>query len=187
MSTTLTVPRGLKGLAPLMFDLTQVFIAEARISEVAALTPTKAPELLATFNTAYLECARNIAMLEAELTMAKRAADKVRSVVVLERAPAKLLQLGLVTSRNPAGSEDLRKAVLDGDVEYQDALSLTDQIECNLELFRGKQKGLEMAYTSVKKLVGEQTFNFGRVVNGGNEGNAGVGSVVGMGRPNYGR
>lgn len=177
--TVLLVPRGLKGLAPLSIDMTSILTAEGRIKEVAAVTPTKAPELLSMFNMTYLDCSKYVALLEQEHIMAKRQADKVRSVVVLERAPQILLTRGLSTAKNPAGSEDLRRAVLDGDEEYQIAMQLVSDIHCYLDLLKGKQKGIEMAYTSVKKCLGENAFNFGhRGFSAGNEGNAQAGDTI---------
>lgn len=183
--TIVHVPRGLKGLAPIPLDLTSILRTESRIMEVATVTPMKAPELMATFNVAFLECNKMIALLEQEYVMAKRQSDKVRSVVILDRAPRVLAERGLVTAKNPAGSEDLRRSVLDGDEEYQTALQLVSDIACYLELLKGKQKGIEMAYTSVKKLFGERTFNYGSDLSAGGEGNATAGQVVGMGRPRY--
>jgi hypothetical protein len=168
------------------FDISVILTAEARIPEIASVTPTKAPELLSVFNVAYLEAARLATFLEAEVLQSKRNADKIRSVVILDRAPAILEAKGLTSSKNRAGSEDLRKSVLDGDTEYQDALEKTGQIECIHELIKTKTKGLEMAYSSVKKVLGENAYNFRNPnLNGGGE--ESPASKTGFGRSNYSR
>lgn len=184
---SIVVPRGVPGLAPVTIDITVLVRAEARIVEVAAVTPVKAPELLATFNIAFLEASKFIALVEQELVQAKRFADKRRSVVILDVVPQVLATKGLATAKNPMGSEDLRRAILDGDEEYQKCLDRVNVIECYLELLKGKQKGIEMAYTSVKKLLGEQAFNFGNNHNlsAGGEDGATAGQKVGFGKPRY--
>ena len=49
----------------------------------------------------------------------------------------------------------MRDAVLGQDAEYQEALDRVQKTICVIELLRGKMKGFEMAYTSVKKIIGE--------------------------------
>ncbi len=181
-SAIVVVPRGLKGHPPITMDLEEVLRAEGRIVEVALVTPMKAPELLATFNIAFLNCSKFIALLEAEHVLARREADKVRSVVILDRVPRVLAERNLTTAKNPAGSEDLRRAVLDGDAEYGEAMNRVDEISRWLDLMKGKQKGIEMAYTSVKKILGENAFNFAARINGGSEGNSTAGQVAGIGK-----
>lgn len=154
-SVELVVPRGTPGMEPLRLDTTNIQRAESRIHEVAIVSATKAPELLAFFNMAYLDGTRIVAMLELELNNARRYCNGVRSVVMLDRAPTILKGKGLATDKNPGGSADLRQAVLDGDVEYQQALEREQQIEALLEMVKGKIKSFEMAYTSVKKILGE--------------------------------
>lgn len=180
--TTILVPRALSGLSPIALNLGELDTAERRIAEVATVTPLKAPELLATFNMAFLEASRYIALLEQEYVQAKRQADRIRSVVLLDKVPQILAAKGLASAKSPAGSEDLRKAVLDGDEEYGQALDRVNVIECYVELLKGKQKGLEMAYTSVKKMLGESTFNYGNRLSAGSEGEATAGQIVGFGK-----
>jgi hypothetical protein len=154
--TAIICPR--VGSQPLCIDLSKVYSIEARIEEVAFVTPTKAPELLARFNEGYLFLHKQICLLEYELVQATREANKIRSIVLLDRVPVILEQKGL-GGKNRAGSEDLRNAILDGDEEYQSARETVEQVSCIIELLKGKLKAFEMAYTSVKKLLGEGAFN----------------------------
>lgn len=156
--TEVVCPAPRKGMRPTTLDLSKPATAMARIREVAIVTPHKAPELLATFNEAYLSLHEAIVRLEAEKLIADREANKIRSVVMLERAPKMLAEKGLTTKSAPGGSEDFRRAVLDADEEYQDALDIVQQLTCVVELLKGQQKAIEMAYTSVKKILGERTF-----------------------------
>lgn len=153
-------PRGTPGLAPLQFEMGEVYKAEGRINEVAFVTSEKAPELLATFNQAFLILTRQITAVDLERQKAVREANKRRSVVILDLAPSILKEKHLVKDSNPAGSADLREAVLDADAEYLGLLDKADQIAAVQELLKGKLKAIEMAYTSVKKILGESAFNY---------------------------
>jgi len=141
------------------FDLTDVSKTEARIVEIAAVTGAKAPELLAAFNRAYLDCSRAMAGLEAEVAGSKRNVMRVKSRLLLDVVPGILAAKGLATAKSPMGSEDLRQAVLDSNDEYLAAQELLSKHECYLELVKGKMKGIEMAFSSVKRIVGETNYN----------------------------
>lgn len=149
----LLCPRAQKGLAPIPIEIAEIRAIEDRVKEVAFVTPTKAPELLARFNEGYLFLHRQISVLEYEHVQAEREANKVRAVVLLDRVPGVLKEKGLTSS------VDLRNAVLDQDEEYQDACDRANQIRCVVELLKGKMKGLEMAYSSVKKIMNDSAFN----------------------------
>jgi hypothetical protein len=91
---------------------------------------------------------------------ADREATRRKSIVVLEEAPAKLKVLGLASARSPGGSADQREAVLGLDQEFQDALERVAMIDAVIKLLNGKLKAFEMAYTSVKKILGEGAFDY---------------------------
>lgn len=133
---------------------------EARIQEIATVTPQKAPELLATFNRAALDLDRLGNQLELEYQMSVRAADKVRAEILLDRVPKILAEKGLSTPKNPMGSEDLRQAVLSADTQYQEALERSDLLKAMVKMIRGKYEAFERAFRSVRTLVGEQNFNY---------------------------
>lgn len=138
-----------------VFDLTNVQFAESRIHEVAFVTPQKAGELLAAFNTAHLELVIIIGKVELEIRRAERRSGEIRSIIVLDKAKDILKAKGLSKDSNPAGSEDLRRAILDGDPEYQDAVDKAEELKVLGEFLRQKSKSIEMAYHSVKKLIAD--------------------------------
>lgn len=138
---------------PVVIDLRQIAIMERRLDDVQAVTPQKAPELLATFNRAFLEVGKLAIGMRAELGSAERTARSIRSRVVLDEVANVLKQKGL------GSAKDLRDAVLDGHVEYQDALERQHQIKCVVELLRDKQEAFKNAYSSVKKIMGEDAYN----------------------------
>lgn len=149
-------------------DTTQIESAVSRIGEVQTVTKLKAPELLSTYNLAWRDAAEAMAYVRANHIQAKKHADKLRAIILLDKAPTILKEKGLTTTKSPGGSEDFRQAILDSDDEYQAALENAAVIECIIELLRGKQKSVEMAFTSVKKILGEgdvgysnQTFSTG--------------------------
>jgi hypothetical protein len=153
--TLFLVPRGVPGLAPLQLDLTVVHLAESRVQEIGFLTPQKAPELMSLFNKANLDLARYLAELTLERVQAEATVNNIKSVVVLDRAVDILKAKGLTTEGNPAGSKDLRDAVLNGDQEYQKALLTLNVIETYVELIRNKMRVMENSYTGAKKIIGD--------------------------------
>lgn len=153
---SLVVPSG-EGRKPLLFPLQKIYEAESRIPEVATVNAGKAPELLATFNIAYLHVKDMIVRLRLCLDDAKKASNMRKSIVVLDIAPGVLKNKGLTRPSSPSGSEDQREAVLNGDVEYLKCQDRVSCIEAMIELMESKKTGVEMAYTSVKKILGGET------------------------------
>jgi hypothetical protein len=185
-ASRLVVPRGDPGKASMAFDLSEVDRAEGRVAEIAALTPTKAPELMAAFNTAYIKAIKAQAAIQHELVVARRAVEKISAIVTLDRIPEVLKARGLATAKNPMGSEDIRTAILNSDPEFEAAQTRADFIACCLELVKGKAKAMEMAYTAVKKMLGEQSFNYrGPNTSSGAENPTGPRPNPGFGRPRY--
>lgn len=138
---------------PERLDIAVLYDAQRRIPEIANANEHTAPNLLSVFNLAYLEASALHKRLAVYLGAAAATARRRRAAVLLEVAPAKLKELGLVGARNPAGSEDLRGAVLDADEEYGCAADRVSQIEAMVALVAEKKRGFEMAYGSVKAIV----------------------------------
>jgi hypothetical protein len=166
-------------------DLAQWARLEQRIDEIATVTPTKAPELLGTFNRAALELDRLANSLELECQVAQREADKIRAVILLDKMPQILEQKKL------ASSEQIRKAILSLDPELDAAMEKVELLKAMTKMIRGKYDAFERAFRSVRTLVGEQNFNFtdSRRETSGNSGTGGVGirtvNSGGFGKPKY--
>jgi hypothetical protein len=152
LGTLLRIPRGTPNMPAMEFELGEVTALENRKNEIAYATKVTAPELMQIFNTGYCSVQRMMAQISFEYTQAVKFANKRKSIVILEVAPIMLQERGLATKKNPAGSEDLRNAVLGQDEEY---LSLQDKVhmlEAAYEFLKSKAKGFEMAYSSAKKI-----------------------------------
>jgi hypothetical protein len=173
-STDLVVPLG-DGSADLRISLGDIMTAEIRQDEVACVTPGKAPELLSTYNRAWRDTHQWMSRLEAEKNKAEKAQRNRRGVLILEVIPEKLKLLDMKSSA------DIREAVIDTDVEYGALTDRVDQIKAAIMFLKGKLESFENAFTSVKKIMGESTYNFG----GGPSLPAGTGSgrVGGNGPP----
>jgi hypothetical protein len=132
-----------------------VYEAESRIPEVATANAHKAPELLATFNIAYLDVKDVLLKLECLQIEASKDVNRRKAIVILDEVPKILAAKGLSSARSPGGSEDQRNAILDTDAEYLAANDRLSLIKAMIKLMEGKLKGVEMAYTSVKKILGQ--------------------------------
>lgn len=148
----LVVPRGTPDLAPLKFDLTEINHAEKRKSELSYINKETAPDLMQVFNRAYCEVLRMMAQISFEFGQAMKFANKRRSIVILDIAPELLHRKGLSTAKSPAGSEDLRRAVLEQDDEYLQLMDKTQSLKAFHEYLKSKSKGFEMAYYTAKKI-----------------------------------
>lgn len=142
-------------------EITEIDWAERRIPEVARVNHQRAPELLATFNVAFLVASRVLTQLEYEHLQAKIKLADIKGILLLDKVAAILAAKGLSSERNPAGSEGLRQAVIDTDPEYRQQQEVCNQLACARDLFENKKKGVEMAYTSVKKILGETLSPYG--------------------------
>lgn len=148
------VPRALDGLDHLTLDMTDLRQAEGRLGEVAFTNAARAPELLATFNKAWLDASRYLNLLEYEQDIADRRVAEIRAIVIIDKLPALLAEKGLATSRSPLGSEDIRQAFLDRDPDYKRMQELIVVLRSYVSLLATLKKGFENGYNSVKKLLG---------------------------------
>lgn len=129
---------------------------------MAFITPGKAPELLSVLTVAFLDATRKVTLLASEVEQARRHTDSVKAIVMLDRAPRVLESKGLITARSPSGSQDQREAVLALDPDYKEACDRLNQIECFHELLKGKCKGIEWAFTAIKRILQEPgAHNYG--------------------------
>lgn len=171
--------------ASVEFDLTEVNKAEARLVEIAGLTPSKAPELMATMNTAFSKASKATVQLQYEKVRAKRYLDRLEAQILLDRVPKIMADRGLATTKSPAGSEDLRKAVVQGEADYQLACEVLDRVTAMHALVAGKARALEMAYSNIKAMVGENSFNWaGNRNTNHHEQGASSPPASGFGKPN---
>jgi hypothetical protein len=151
---TLRVPRALDGLDPLTLNMADLRQAEGRLGEVAFTNAARAPELLATFNKAWLDASRYLNLLEYEQDIADRRVAEIRAIVIIDKLPALLAEKGLATSRSPLGSEDIRQAFLDRDPDYKRMQELIVILRSYVSLLATLKKAFENGYNSVKKLLG---------------------------------
>jgi hypothetical protein len=155
----LKVPRAFDGVAPLSLDMTSIHMAATRIGEVAIVNSHKAPELLALFNVAYLDIGRYVCLVEFEYESAISRLGQIKSVILLDRMIDILREKGLSTPKNPMGSEDIRQAVFDSDPEYKRISELIYNLKCYRSMLVEQKKGFEMAFTSVKKIMGDSSMH----------------------------
>lgn len=132
-----------------------VYRAERRIDEIAITNVHKAPELSSCFLKAFSVLVDHLNVINKELVKAENAVSMAKAVVMLDRAPEILKAKGLVSSKSPSGSEDLRNAVLVLDKDYQFALDVYQELEAYYELIKTKKDTMDKAYMAVRKIMGE--------------------------------
>jgi len=152
--TVIRVPRADPNLPPLVLDMSEIYVALGRKEEVAVVNSHKAPELLSTFNIAFLNCSRLINALEYELGVAEQRIREIKAVILIDRMKDLLEEAGLSNPRNPLGSEDIRQAMYERDPEYKRAFQLADNIKCYIKNLVDMRKFFQNSYDSVKKIMG---------------------------------
>lgn len=184
-TTDLVVPAGDINERDITIDLAAILRSEIRQDEVAIVTAAKAPELLAEFNRSWRDVHASIARLEAEKNKAEKAVKNRRGVLLLEVIPQRLEAMGVKSAT------DIREAIIDTDAEHSKLADRFDQLKAAIFYLKGKLESFENAYTSVKKLIGESTYNYsgnsrlsGDASNGGSR-SAGA-PRPGFGTPRYG-
>ena len=173
-------------LRAVRIDLSLVYDAERRIPEIQFVKKETAAGILADFMQGYGQANNAHALVSKLLAETENAAKRRRAYVVLDKAPEILKEKGLVTARNPTGSEDLRNSVLELDEEYQQLVDRISFLVAVKSLIAGKMKNLQMAYDAVKKIITPDS-NFFRPdtsINPDEIGNYAIGDT-GFGKPRY--
>ena len=152
-ATTVTVPSPRADIPARTLDLKNIQISEARHSEVATVTPVKAPELLVLFNSAWNECEKFHKQFSYALTVSEQELEKRRATILLYEVEKFLKE------KNIPSTKDTRDAVILLDVEVQQRQEVVDQMRAVVEYMKGKMKFFENAYSSVKKIMGEDAYN----------------------------
>lgn len=146
-------------------DMKKIHKASARIGELAYMTRAKSGEFLATFIRAVREARDARAMVKGQFGAWKKKLRRIKGEVVLDRGPDKLREKGLASARSPAGSEDLRNALVDTDEEYGDAQDKLLQVEAALDHLENAVEELSMAYFATQSLI--KGFEPSRATSGG--------------------
>lgn len=157
---------------PMEINLEEIAKAEARIQEIQTVTPTKAGELLAAFTVAWRDLDKLIVLLTYQHVVATTKLKEVRARILVDDVPGVLKEKGLPSSK------DVRDAIVDRNQEVQEAAETVHQIHCILELIKGKKEAMGMAFSSVKRIVGEGAYNMLRNTNNPNlKGDSGSRSI----------
>lgn len=152
-ASELVCPAGKASDPPVVINMTAILTSEARQEEIASVTPLKAPELLRAFNVAWRDLHDIIVKLESEHLAAERVLAKRKAVLILDVVP------GILKEKTLTSNEANRDAVITLDPEFQVLQDTVDQIDTVVQYLKGKLKAFEMAFTSVKKIMGEDTYN----------------------------
>lgn len=145
--TSLMVPRGNKGLAPLNFNMTNVYRVVGRTEEIQRVTPASFPELVTDFNLGMIELNRIVGLIELELKESEHTLDTLEAIAQLEKTEAYL------KARNLSSTADNRKAAVVLDPDVQAATRNRDAIKAILFYVSGLKDSLERAYFSAKHVA----------------------------------
>lgn len=151
----LVCPAGNPDASPIILDLAYILAAEARQEEVATVTPFKAPELLRTYNKSWLELNTILARLQLERNKALKEVEKRKAVLLLDVIPEKLKE------RKIPSNDANREAFIVLDPQHSALEDTAMQITAIVKLLEGKLKSFENAFSSVKRIIGQDTYHLG--------------------------
>lgn len=136
----------------LELKMDEVVVIEHRKAEISSVTKVNARNLMRAFEKAYSICGKHYAKVSEQLTLIEQDIKARAAYVNLSIAPAKLKELGLITPGKPAGSDELRKAVVEQDEEYRGLITKGAQIEVIKDLLDTKMEGFKMSFYAVKQI-----------------------------------
>ena len=144
--TTLQIPRGLKNMPPLAFDVKDIFRVLARTQEVRNVNPVSYPSLVGDFNQARVQLNRLIGLVDIELREAKNGLKLTKAVSLLESADSFLVKKGLKPTA------DYREAAVLTDPEVQEAIRREDSLTAISEYVKSLKDDMDRAYFSAKQI-----------------------------------
>lgn len=139
------------GQADLVLDLTEIKRIEAREHELTYVNKETAYELMHTFNQGSDLINKYITLIRFEHDKTITKANQRKSIVILDIAHEKLKEKGFITTRSPTGSEDLRRAVLEGDPEYIELMERIDGLKALHQYFKDKADKFKRNYYAARK------------------------------------
>lgn len=145
------------GMSVFKMDMTDInYAINERINDIQHVNPHKAPELLTIFNQAYLGLGEYITNLEYQLNRAKNELDKIRARLLMDEIPQ------ILEAKKLSNSKDIRDALIVANSEYQIGKDLVDQLDAVVANLQVKQDSVEMAYNSVKKILGTDSYDMSK-------------------------
>lgn len=144
--TSLIVPRGRPGLAPLLISLSEIHRIENRILEIRESNPATMPDLIADFNYGYILLGKAISKVQLELSEAEIAYNEIKSITLLDKVE------GILEEKGIKSTADMREAALLSNSEVIEAKRRIGLLESYMSLLTNKAKSLEMAYHGAKEV-----------------------------------
>lgn len=142
----LSVPNPRKdGELRIRFDMRNVFRAEGRVEEIAFVTPTKGPELMATMSVALRDLSGYLAQLHYLSGVASKKKRERRAVVVAEIIPSKLAEKKL------SNNDTNREALVELDPEYSAICDVELEVEAGFIYIREKFRSVESHLNAIKR------------------------------------
>jgi hypothetical protein len=142
----LSIPNPKKeGDLRLKFDMRSTFAAESRVEEIAFVTPSKAPELMATMSAALRDLSSHLAHLHFHAGIAAKKVRERRAVVVTEIIPTKLAEKKL------SNNDSTREAIIELDPEYSAVSEVELEVEAAQIFVREKFRSVESHLNAIKK------------------------------------
>lgn len=151
LNGVMVLPRGnLQNTQPLRVDMSPLYKAEERLSEIAIINAMKAAELMGFFNEAANRATRYAGSVQYELSLAQRSLDRAKARVIMEVLPA---QMAKWKESGIKANEDLRTALFSLDPECENLFDRIDCLGAAIILLEGKIKSFVRAYNAARSVT----------------------------------
>ena len=150
IGTSIIVPRGVPGLAPSQYDMTEIYRAEGRLREVAFIRPDSAIELQGYFNEITNQTTKYLAWIEYEILQAEKYYGLAKAEVVLDKMPEELKKY---KDQGIKSSEAFRDALVARDATCQARQDTLDQLVAVKTLLDNKVKSFVRAYYACQTII----------------------------------
>lgn len=147
-TTSLSVPRGTPGLVGMSLDMTLVYEAERRLTDLRSVNHETAPELMLYFNNSLNQIAKYMAWVEYEILNAEKYYGIAKAEVMLDKAPelfkTRYKETGIKFN------EDFREAVVAKDQTCQERLDTLNYLKAVKVFLENKASAFAKAHYTAK-------------------------------------
>lgn len=139
----LAMPRGTPGLPPIQLDMSLIYEAESRLTDLKSVNQETGVELSAYYTQACNTVTKYLAWLEYELLAAEKHYGLAKATVILDLMPEaaqKLKESGIKVN------EDVREAMIAKDITCQSQLERLNMLKAVQKLLEGKMHSFTKAH-----------------------------------------
>lgn len=124
-----------------------------KATQAAFLTPEKLIEAASVHLDALFTIGKAVRVIKRHLNETNQHIARKKAELLLDTVPSVLQEKGFLTARSKAGSEDLRNAVIEANVDYQKLVGIQEEQEVLLDFMERSYRTVESALRVTNKAI----------------------------------